>query len=75
MPAVPPGRQRGEASPALDVFRQRSQLSTSQIAESLAGAELPLTVIGEIEAKDPMEFARDSNEGEGESIFNQAASL
>lgn len=74
--AVPELRQRGHgASPGLALSRQRSQLSTSQIAESLAGGELPLTVSGESDAKDPRELARDSSEGVGDAIFSQPAFL
>ena len=76
MPVVAPRRQRGQgASPGFALSKQRSQLSTSQIAESLAGGELPLTVSGDNEANEPREFARDSNDGVGEAIFIQPASL
>jgi len=76
VPPVLPNRQRGHgSSPDFGASRHKSQLSTSQIAESLAGGELPLTVTGDSETGDPREFARDSNEGVGEAIFNQPASL
>ena len=71
-----PKRQRGQgASPGFALSRQRSQLSTSQIAESLAGGELPLTVSGDNDARDPREFARDSSDGVGEAIFSRPAYL
>lgn len=73
-----PPRQRGQgASPGFDkgASRHKSQLSTSQIAESLAGGELPLTVNGDSEAKEPREFARDSRDGVGDAIFSQPAYL
>jgi len=76
VPPVLPSRQRGHgSSPDFGASRHKSQLSTSQIAESLAGGELPLTVTGDSETGDPREFARDSNEGVGEAIFSQPASL
>lgn len=76
LPPAPPNRQRGHgASPGFALSKQISQVSTSQIAESLAGGELPLTVSGESEAREPREFARDSNDGVGEAIFSQPASL
>lgn len=70
-------RQRGQgASPGLlGASRHKSQLSTSQIAESDAGGELPLTVRGDSEAREPREFARDSSDGVGEAIFSQPAFL
>jgi len=75
-PPVLPSLQRGHGpSPGFGASRQKSQLSTSQIAESLAGGELSLTVTGDSETGDPREFARDSNEGVGEAIFSQPASL